>query len=518
MKQIEIPCAKHSTWALWSSIAFVGMTCAATAQFYAVTDLGTLGGPNGMAYAINNHEQIVGTAQTAIGNYHAFMFDGGRMIDLGTMGGSNSWAYGMNDSGWMVGAAEMPMTNMHAFLCTNALMNPAMMDLGTLGGTNSAAWMINMHGGMVGWATMTNSSHHAFFMSNSVFGDMMDMGTAGGTNSEAYCINSNGMMVGYAMMSNGSSQPIMATNPMLGNSSMITTGMGAMGASGGCSWFVNDMGDTAGQMQMPGGNHHASISGNGGMMGGLNVDLGTLGGSNSTAYCLNDAGTAVGVSQMPDGMPHAFMATNALGGVAHMMDLNALIPTNSGWELMEARSINSSGQIVGWGMHAGHTNAFLLTPVSAPVVMTSTPIGQIVGPGVFITMPMGISATEPLTYQWLHNGSPIPGATSTSLSLPGMTMENAGLYVVTARNAIGMVASAGAVAGMFTMDVNTGTPHLIVAAPGGSHFRIDYSNLVGPSTAWQTLTNFTMLGVLNQISDMSAQAMGSRFYRAVMTP
>src|ERR1039458_6364741 len=64
-----------------------------------------------------------------MGNYHAFVFDGGRMVDLGTMGGSNSWAYGVNDNGWMVGASGMPMTNLHGFLCTNAMMNPGMMDL-----------------------------------------------------------------------------------------------------------------------------------------------------------------------------------------------------------------------------------------------------------------------------------------------------------------------------------------------------------------------------------------------------
>jgi uncharacterized membrane protein len=366
---------------------------------------------------------------------------------------------------------------------------------------------------------MTNGSHHAFFMSNSVFGDMMDMGTAGGTNSEAYCINSNGMMVGYAMMSNGSSQPIMATNPMLGSSGMMTMGMGGMGgSSGGRSWFVNDMGDTAGQMQMPGGNHHASVSGNGGMMGGLNVDLGTLGGSNSTAYCLNYAGTAVGVSQMPDGMPHAFMATNALGGVAHMMDLNALIPTNSGWELMEARAINASGQIVGWGMHAGRTNAFLLTPVSSPVMMTLAPMTQIVGPGTGVTLQMQMSTGESLSYQWSHDGSPIPGATNTTFSLAGMTLENAGQYQVIARNRIGMVASASAVAGMFNIGFTGGTSHLTVAASGGSHFRIDYTDLMGPGATWQTMTNFTVVGSMNQVSDMPAGGVQTRFYRAVMTP
>ena len=75
------------------------------------------------------------------------------------------------------------------------------------------------------------------------------------------------------------------------------------------------------------------------------------------------------------------MVTNALSGMGRMMDLNDLVPTNSGWEMMEARGINTAGQIVGWGIHAGHTNAFLLTPVSAPVRMMSVPSPQIVGPG-----------------------------------------------------------------------------------------------------------------------------------------
>jgi hypothetical protein len=33
------------------------------------------------------------------------------------------------------------------------------------------------------------------------------------------------------------------------------------------------------------------------------------------------------------------MVTNALGGMARMVGLNGLIPTESGWEMMEARAI-----------------------------------------------------------------------------------------------------------------------------------------------------------------------------------
>jgi probable HAF family extracellular repeat protein len=111
---------RASTHALCSGVALLLLAEAARAQFYAMTDLGTLGGDNAIAYCINNHEQIVGVAQTGMSNYHAFMFEGGRMMDLGTMGGSNSWAFGINDNGWMVGMAGLPGTDMHAFLMTNA--------------------------------------------------------------------------------------------------------------------------------------------------------------------------------------------------------------------------------------------------------------------------------------------------------------------------------------------------------------------------------------------------------------
>ena len=201
-----------------------------------------------------------------------------------------------------------------------------------------------------------------------------------------------------------------------------------------------------------------------------------------------------------------------------MMDLNALIPINSGWELMEARAINASGQIVGWGMHAGRTNAFLLTPVSSPVMMTLAPMTQIVGPGTGVTLQMQMSTGESLSYQWSHDGSPIPGATNTTFSLAGMTLENAGQYQVIARNRIGMVASASAVAGMFNIVFMGGTSQLTVAAPGGSHFRIDYTDLMGSGATWQTMTNFTVVGSMHQISDMPAQGVHTRFYRAVMTP
>jgi probable HAF family extracellular repeat protein len=46
------------------------------------------------------------------------------------------------------------------------------------------------------------------------------------------------------------------------------------------------------------------------------------------------------------------------------MYLTQHIPANSGWVLNEARAINATGQIAGWGTINGQVHAYLLTPLS----------------------------------------------------------------------------------------------------------------------------------------------------------
>ncbi|HEV2126074.1 MAG TPA: hypothetical protein VGW38_25235, partial [Chloroflexota bacterium] len=49
------------------------------------------------------------------------------------------------------------------------------------------------------------------------------------------------------------------------------------------------------------------------------------------------------------------------GPASPEIDLNDLLPEESGWVLTEARDINNRGQIVGKGIHDGQIRAFLLT-------------------------------------------------------------------------------------------------------------------------------------------------------------
>ena len=80
--------------------------------------------------------------------------------------------------------------------------------------------------------------------------------------------------------------------------------------------------------------------------------------------------------------------------------------------------------------------------ISAPIILTQ-PVSQHVctGAGLLLT----VSANYAASYQWSFNGTPIPGATSSSYSVPGAASANAGNYSVTVTNGIGSVTSSVAV-------------------------------------------------------------------------
>lgn len=131
------------------------------------TFLGTFGGTNTYAKAVNSLGQVTGlsdvnrphpTIEGLIeGGSHAFLWENGEMRDLGCLAGGNSWGFDINDLGQVAGQSEMLKSNkstaMHAALWDDG----EIVDLGSLFESpfdNSIATSINNHTQIVGTSTV----------------------------------------------------------------------------------------------------------------------------------------------------------------------------------------------------------------------------------------------------------------------------------------------------------------------------------------------------------------------------
>lgn len=321
----------------------LAVATAAGAQTYTIQELGTLGGAQSEARAVNVHGAVVGQAQTPSGAYHAFLWQNGTMTDLGSLGGAGSAAWDINDAGQIVGTAQTSTGAYHGFLWQDGVMA----DLGTLGGSGSGAGAINAAGQIVGGAQTPAGDYHAFLWQDGV---MTDLRTLGGGYSTASGINN-------------------ATPPQVVGSS--TT------AAGGSEAFV--------------------------WSGGVMTSLGLAGGESSHANAINDAGQVVGHhwiryfdrtfgewidAPIPtlwesgratdlywDGYGYGINAASQVVGAwaflwqnGVVQDLNALIGDRRGLILYEPFDISDAGQIAGIASREDDSRlvACLLTPSRLP--------------------------------------------------------------------------------------------------------------------------------------------------------
>jgi hypothetical protein len=85
-----------------------------------------------------------------------------------------------------------------------------------------------------------------------------------------------------------------------------------------------------------------------------------------------------------------------------------------------------------------------LTVIQPPAI-TTQPLAQSVGVGSNATFTVTATGTAPLGYQWRLNGTPIPGATSSSYTKPNAVFADAGSYSVIVTNSAGSIVSADAI-------------------------------------------------------------------------
>src|SRR5918994_1792442 len=259
------------------------------------------------------------------------------MQDLGTLGGSSSYATGINDSGKVVGYSYTSAGEPHGFLYDRT---NGMKDLNDLISANSGetiyeATAINSDGKIAatgfkpfdmdpnfcGQENYSWGMHFAAVLTPATTATpttygVQELGTLGADYSHATSINDSGQVVGTSFRSS---------------------------FAGSCSndclrAFLYDASATSPKMQ----------------------DLGTLGGD-SRAWGISNSGQVVGSSYVSGSGDHGFLKESG----QPMIDLNTLLPADSGWTIHDARAINTDGKIAATGHKDGvGTHALLLTPTS----------------------------------------------------------------------------------------------------------------------------------------------------------
>jgi probable HAF family extracellular repeat protein len=267
-----------------------------TGTTYFVTDLGTLGGAESGATAINIFGNVAGWALRSDGAEHAFFFDN-TLHDLGTIGGPSSAAWGVNRFGTVVGQSTTVLSHLKAVIWSGG----GRRSLGTFGGSDAAAYAVNGVGDVVGTANTTNNvANRAFLYRN---GTMKSLGTLGGANSVATAINDAGEIAGFSTLTANSD----LTHAFLYRNGVMTD-IGTLGTESD-AWALNIDARVVGRSRLASGDTHAFLFRDGAM-----IDLGTLGGRNSVAKSINDfnAQQIVGDSEVTGASgTHAFSMRTA---------------------------------------------------------------------------------------------------------------------------------------------------------------------------------------------------------------
>ena len=263
--------------------------------------LGSQGPGGGAAMDINENGQVVGQegnfAFVWNDNNHNGQSDPGEMVLLGTFGGNQSVANAINDAGVIVGWAETSLNVRHAFQWSGGVMadiHPGNDE------DSSDASDINNAGVIVGAERLPNSNYWRALKWEPGGAPPMHLGTLGDENG-AEAVNDLSQISGYFSFATSSlSGFLWLPDPAYG----LPAGMNNLGVDAGSAHSINDSGQVIGS-----GSGTAPYLWQAGILTPLaNLLPPGSGWTISNAAAINDKGQIVGAG-MYQGKLHGYMLT-----------------------------------------------------------------------------------------------------------------------------------------------------------------------------------------------------------------
>ncbi|MFN8512357.1 MAG: DUF3466 family protein [Chloroflexia bacterium] len=357
-----------------ASLPWIAPPSVAAGTAYTIVDLGTLRPNNSgqsRANGINKGGQVVGVADYAANaDSHAFLREpNGTMRDLGTGQPQNqgfALASAVNSAGMVAGISQNLPEREHATVWRrndNGTYSAYLLDSLTGNDFSGAgARDINDSGWVVGSGEAPRSSAHGALWQIAEDGTIttLDLGTlrnVDGAISFASAINNAGTIVGNADTTQGytATRWVVDAN---GNPSILDLGRVIENSSSSAN-DISDLGLIVGQQTTQGSlSTHATlwrVEGENEVSYRQLPDLLSSDFVVSTAEAINNHGLIVGKSSSVLRPADFYETTHAVawrigpGDTASIIDLNSLIPSTLGWELVtQANDINDAGQIVAW--------------------------------------------------------------------------------------------------------------------------------------------------------------------------
>ena len=151
--------------------------------------------------------------------------------------------------------------------------------------------------------------------------------------------------------------------------------------------------------------------------------------------------------------------------------------------------------------------------------ITSQPRGQVGYWGKSVTFNVQATGGPPLCYQWLKGGTPIDGASGSSLVLTNLQLTDAGNYSVVVTNAYGSAISNPAILTINPAGVSLALySGITIDGVVGLTYGIQYSTDLSNTNGWRGMANVTLGAATELWFDVQPASQPQRYYRVLPGP